>query len=79
MFQASPIAMEQAVPISKTIPEHSLGPVPSRDLLTSKFPTPLGALSILPRELRDKIYSHFCNENYYFDGESVLHYQTVGR
>ena len=72
MFQASPIAMEEAGPISKTIPEHPLSTVPCHDVLTSKLPTPLGALAILPRELRDEIYGHFCNENNYFDGESVL-------
>ena len=64
--------MEEAVPISKTMPKHSLSPVPSRETLTSKLSTPLGALATLPRELRDEIYGHFCNENYYFDGESVL-------
>ena len=54
------------------MPEHSLSPVPRRESLTSKLPTPLGALAILPRELRDEIYSCFCNHNYHFDGESVL-------
>ena len=54
------------------MPEHSLSPVPSHDLPPSKLPTPLGALAILPRELRDEIYRHFCNQTYYFDGESVL-------
>ena len=64
--------MEEAVTSSKTMPKHSLNPVPSRELLTSKLPSPLGALAILPRELRDKIYGHFCNADFYYDGESVL-------
>ena len=54
------------------MPEISLSPVPSRAIVTSNAPTPLGALSILPRELRDEIYGYFCDENYYYDGESVL-------
>ena len=64
--------MEEAVTSSKTLLEHSLSPVHSHDLLTSKLPTPLGSLAILPRELRDEIYGHFCKRYYYFDGESVL-------
>ncbi len=29
--------------------------------------TPLGTLSVLPRELREEIYSHLCNHNFYFN------------
>ena len=54
------------------MPEHFLSPVTSHELLTPKLPNPLGALAILPRELRDEIYGHICDQDYYFNGESVL-------
>ena len=41
---------------------------------TSNF-TPLGDLSVLPRELRDEIYSHVCNEGFsynFHDGGGIL-------
>lgn len=69
--------MEEAATISKTMPEQSLSPIPSPELLISKVPTPLGALSVLPRELRDEIYGHFCDKDYWFDDKSVLPGRTL--
>ena len=77
MVQEPPTATGEAVTSSKTMPEHSLSPVPGRELPTSKVPTPLGALSILPRELRDKIYGHLCDKGNYFDGDSILPYRRL--
>ncbi|KAM0804165.1 hypothetical protein BDR22DRAFT_921707 [Usnea florida] len=60
--------MGEAVTSSKTMPKYSLSPAPGHELPTSKAPTPLGRLGILPRELRDEIYRHLCNQDYHFDG-----------
>lgn len=49
----------------------SLKPHPPKPSLNpqtpaSTTPTPLGTLSVLPRELRDEIYSHVCEREYEF-------------
>ncbi len=35
--------------------------------------TPLGTLSLLPRELRDEIYSHLCKHSFYFNSWPKYH------